>query len=165
MGTLEQTQQPRVDAGFVAQIAIFGGLPERVLSRILDVARLVRVAAGATVFEEGQPGRSMFVVRDGELEVYKSRSDGSEFRLALLHRGDCVGEMALIEIQPRSATARALSPAALYVLENAEITRLYQSDIEVYTLLVLNIAREISRRLRHADQRLLEMGLPGSVLS
>jgi CRP/FNR family transcriptional regulator, cyclic AMP receptor protein len=162
---MASAEQTRVDAGFVAQTAIFGGLPERVLARILDVARVVRVAAGATVFDEGQPARSMFVVSEGELEIYKRRSDGSEFQLALLHRGDCVGEMSLIEIQPRSATTRALSPAALYVLEHTEIARLYQSDLEVYTLLVLNIAREISRRLRLADQRLLEMGLPGSVLS
>jgi CRP/FNR family transcriptional regulator, cyclic AMP receptor protein len=158
-------EQTRVDASFVAQAAIFGGLPERALSRIFDVARVVRLPAGATVFEEGQPARSMFVVREGELEIYKRRSDGSEFRLALLHRGDCVGEMSLVEIQPRSASARALCPAALYVLEHVEIARLYQSDLEVYTLLVLNVAREISRRLRLADQRLLATGLPSSGLS
>jgi CRP/FNR family transcriptional regulator, cyclic AMP receptor protein len=162
MATAEQT---RVDPGFVAQVAIFGGLPERALARILDVARVVRVPTGATVFEEGQPARSMFVVREGELEVYKRRGDGSEFRLALLHRGDCVGEMSLVEIQPRSASARALCPAALYVLDHTEIARLYQSDLEIYTLLVLNVAREISRRLRLADQRLLATGLPGSGLS
>jgi CRP/FNR family cyclic AMP-dependent transcriptional regulator len=162
MSTEEQT---RIDAGFVAQAAIFGGLPERALARILEVARVLRVPAGAIVFEEGEPARSMFVVREGELEVYKRRSDGSEFHLALLHRGDCVGEMSLVEIQPRSACARALVPAALYVLENKEIGRLYHSDLEVYTLLVLNVAREISRRLRLADQRLLETGLRASGLS
>jgi CRP-like cAMP-binding protein len=158
-------EQTRADAGFIAQAAIFGGLPEHALGRILGVARIAWVEAGATVFEEGQPARSMFVVREGELEIYKSRADGSQFRLALLHQGDCVGEMSLVEIQPRSASARALCPTALYVLDHAEIARLYQSDLEVYTLLVLNVAREISRRLRLADQRLLATGLPGSGLS
>ena len=67
--------------------------------------------------------------------------------------------MALIDIQPRSATVRALIPATLCVLDQQQIARLYQTDLEVYTLLVLNIAREISRRLRRADQVLVDAGL------
>src|SRR5262249_30478825 len=84
---------------------------------------------------------------------------GAEFCLAVLKRGDCVGEMSLIDIQPRSATVRAVSDSALYLLEHAEIGKLYSSDLEAYTLLVLNIAREISRRLRRADQVLVDMGV------
>ena len=47
----------------------------------------------------------------------------------------------------------------LYVLHQAEIARLYKTDPEVYLMLVLNIAREISRRLRKADQVLVDMGV------
>jgi CRP-like cAMP-binding protein len=67
--------------------------------------------------------------------------------------------MSLIDIQPRSATVRALGTATLLVLDHAAIGRLYQTNLEVYTLLVLNIAREISRRLRYADQVLVDMGV------
>jgi CRP-like cAMP-binding protein len=148
-----------IEVDFLAQIAIFGGLPEQALARIVDVTRLVRVATGAEVFGEGEPARSMFVVREGELEICKRGRNGSEFCLAVLRPGDCVGEMSLIDIQPRSATARALRPTALYVLEQAEIARLYETDLQVYTLLVLNLAREISRRLRRADQVLVDMGV------
>ena len=67
--------------------------------------------------------------------------------------------MSLIDIQPRSATVRALRPSVLYVLDQAAIARLYHTDPEVYLMLVLNIAREISRRLRRADQVLVDMGV------
>lgn len=152
-------QPSGVDGEFLAQTALFGGLPERVLGCIAEVARVVHVVAGIQLFQEGEPALGMFVVRDGELEIFKRDRNGDEFRLAVLQRGDCLGEMSLIDIQPRSATVRALSDAVLYTVDRAEIARLYQRDIEVYTLLVLNIAREISRRLRKADQRLIELGI------
>ena len=147
------------DGDFLAQIPIFGGLPNAVLARIIDLAREVHVAPGGLVFSEGEPARAMFIVREGELEICKRGRDGSEFCLAMLQRGDCVGEMSLIDIQPRSASARAVSEATLCVLDQQEIAKLYQTDLETYTLLVLNIAREISRRLRRADQVLVDAGL------
>lgn len=147
------------DGEFLAQIPIFGGLPDLVMGRIIDLARVMRVAPGGLVFAEGEPAHSMFIVKEGDLEICKRGRNGAEFCLATLQRGDCVGEMALIDIQPRSATARAVSEATLCVLDQQEIAKLYQTDLEVYTLLVLNIAREISRRLRRADQVLVDAGL------
>jgi CRP/FNR family cyclic AMP-dependent transcriptional regulator len=152
-------QDAKDDAEFLAQIPIFGGLPALVLARIVDVARVMRVPAGALVCAEGEPAHSMYIVREGELEICKRGRNGAEFCLATLRRGDCVGEMSLIDIQPRSATARALTDSTLCVLDQQAIARLYQTELEVYTLLVLNIAREISRRLRHADQILVDAGL------
>jgi CRP/FNR family cyclic AMP-dependent transcriptional regulator len=144
---------------FLAQIPIFGGLPEQVLARIVDAARTVDVAPGTEVIAEGERAASIFVVRKGELEISKRGRNGSEFCLAVLRPGDCVGEMSLIDIQPRSATVRAVGPAVLLVLDHAAIAGLYHSDLQAYTLLVLNIAREISRRLRCADQVLVDMGV------
>jgi CRP-like cAMP-binding protein len=147
------------DADFLAQIPIFGGLPDLVLRRVVDLAREIHVAAGDLVFAEGEPAHSMFIVREGELEICKRGRNGAEFCLAVLQRGDCVGEMSLIDIQPRSATARAIAGATLCVIDQQQIAKLYQTDLEVYTLRVLNIAREISRRLRRADQVLVDAGL------
>jgi CRP-like cAMP-binding protein len=152
-------RDPAVDSEFLAQIPIFGGLPDAVLARVIDLAREVHVPPGGLIFAEGDVARSMFIVRQGELEICKRGRDGTEFCLATLQRGDCVGEMSLIDIQPRSATARAVGEATLCVIDQQEIAKLYQTDLETYTLLVLNIAREISRRLRRADQVLVDAGL------
>jgi CRP/FNR family cyclic AMP-dependent transcriptional regulator len=148
-----------VDLEFLVQVPIFAGLPENALLRIVNAIRVVQVAAGEQVFEEGQPALSMFVVREGQLEICKRGRNGAEFCLARLKMSDCVGEMSLIDIQRRSATVRALEPVTLYVLDNREIAKLFDTDLEVYTLLVLNIAREISRKLRLADQLLVDMGV------
>jgi CRP-like cAMP-binding protein len=148
-----------VDRSLLTRVPIFAGLPEPALARILAATRRVRVEAGERLIEEGDAAVSMFVVSEGELEICKRGRDGSEFCLAVLKRGDCVGEMSLIDIQPRSATVRAVGPAGLIMLDQAAIAGLYRTDLEVYTLLVLNIAREISRRLRQADQALVDVGL------
>ena len=153
-----------IDRAFLARIPIFAGLPDRVMDIIAGKLRVVQVVAGAQLLREGEHARSMFVVRDGELQILKHGKGGTEFRLAVLKTGDCVGEMALIDIQPRSATARALGPATLYVLDLAEIGKLYGSDVEAYALLVLNISREISRRLRVADDVLANMGMTAEAM-
>jgi CRP/FNR family transcriptional regulator, cyclic AMP receptor protein len=153
-----------VEPDFLGQIPIFRGLPPQMLQRIGEAARITKVVGGTHVITEGALPREVFVVRDGELEIFKRGKHGAEVRLASLHAGDCVGEMSLIDIQPRSASVRASAPTTLYVLDIADIGRLYKTNLEGYTLLVLNIAREISRRLRHADQVLADMYLPAQDL-
>jgi len=153
-----------VDREFLARTAIFAGLPDRVIDLIVGSMRLVHALAGEELLREGDPARSMFVVHDGEIEIFKRGKDGTEQALAILTRGDCLGEMSLIDIQPRSATARAKGAAVLYVLELAEIAKLYGRDVEAYALLVLNISREISRRLRCADELIVSMGVSQDAL-
>jgi CRP/FNR family cyclic AMP-dependent transcriptional regulator len=158
------TQHTEVDRAFLGRIAIFAGLPERVLGLIADNMRVVQVVPGAQLLREGEQARSLFVVREGELQILKRGKGGTEYKLAVLKAGDCVGEMALIDIQPRSATARAVGQATLYVLDLAEIGKLYGNDVEAYALLVLNISREISRRLRVADDVLANMGITAEAM-
>jgi len=158
------SQQSEVDRAFLARIPIFAGLPDRVMALIADTLRVVHVVPGAQVLREGEHARSMFVVRDGELQVLKRGKGGIEYKLAVLKAGDCVGEMSLIDIQPRSATAQAIGAATLYVLDLSEIAKLYSSDVEAYALLVLNISREISRRLRVADEAMANMGMAAEAM-
>ena len=150
--------QVSVDPEFLAQVPIFGGLPRQLLAEMIAVAAVRRVGAGVELIAEGDLAKTVFVVCEGELEIRKRGRTGSEFRLAVLKRGDCVGEMSLIDIQPRSATVRTLSPAVLLSLDHSYSAGLYRAHPDAYTLLVMNIAREISRRLRHADEILADMG-------
>jgi CRP/FNR family cyclic AMP-dependent transcriptional regulator len=159
MGGSESGTIERVDHELLAQIPIFGGLSESVLAKIVATARVLRVPAGHRVITEGELTVGVFVVCEGELEICKRGRNGAEFCLAVLQRGACVGEMSLIDIQARSATVRALGAATLFVLDQAAIAQLYSTNLEVYTLLMLNIAREISRRLRLADQALVDLGV------
>ena len=71
--------------------------------------------------------------------------------MALLGPGSWVGEMSILDVQPLSATVRTLAPAILLCIKGEDLDRLYRRDMRAYLLVVLNIARELSRRLRVAD--------------
>jgi CRP/FNR family cyclic AMP-dependent transcriptional regulator len=149
----------QVDREFLARIPIFAGLPSEILDQFIRAGTVMDIPAGSQLLGEGDPARSVFVVCEGALEIRKRGTKGADVRVAVLHAGDCVGEMALIDIQPRSATVSALTPARVFRLELSEIGKLHRAHNEAYTFLVMNIAREISRRLRRADQVLADMGV------
>jgi CRP/FNR family transcriptional regulator, cyclic AMP receptor protein len=133
-------------------IGLFGGLSDESLERLASQLPEVRVEPGRLVVSEGDLSTEMFVVIGGELEVVKKAADGSTVRVALLGPGDWFGEMAIIDVQPRSASVRSLAPSLLLSMSADQVDRLlYRVALRDYTLLVMNIARELSRRLRVAD--------------
>ncbi len=137
---------------FLFEIALFGGLPDATMDRLLGLIASRTFQSGEVICREGDPGRELFVVRAGAVEVQKQARDGScATGLAQLRTGDCFGEMSLIDIQPRSASVIARETTELYVLTNMDLYQLYEADLPGYSFLLQNICRELSRRLRKAD--------------
>jgi CRP/FNR family transcriptional regulator, cyclic AMP receptor protein len=134
------------------EIGLFGALSEEVLERLVRMLKTMRVAPGDTIFHEGDTAaREMYVVLDGEMEVSKRSRRGRDMRVAILGPTDCFGEMSMIDMQARSASVRALAPSRLLKLTSEDMNALYRADLKSYTLIVLNIARDLSRRLRVTD--------------
>ncbi|MBL8721165.1 MAG: cyclic nucleotide-binding domain-containing protein [Myxococcales bacterium] len=140
---------PTVDA--LRDIGLFGALSDDVLEYLVQALPVVLKGPGDAVFREGDQAREMFVVLDGECEVLKRGKRGVEARVALLGPGDWFGEMSILDVQPRSATVIALAPSRLLRIGAEGLDQLYRRDLKAYSLIVLNIARELSRRLRVAD--------------
>lgn len=138
-------------------IGFFGALSDEVLAQFSH-SLLVRVIdPGTTLFREGDDGREMFVVLQGELEVLKRSHRGTDARVALLGPGDWVGDMSIVDIQPRSASVRALAPTRLLRVTTADLDNVYRTDLKAYSIVILNIARELSRRLRVTDGILADL--------
>ena len=137
----------------LGRLPFFAGLWDRGVEWVART--LVERAApeGTEVFREGDPGASLFVVKEGELAALKA---GRE--LMRLKAGDFFGETTLLEMQPRPFTARVLREAVLYELTNQDLYKLYKEDIKAYVLVLQNINRELCRRLRSANQRIAEHG-------
>ena len=141
----------KAEIEFIARVPIFAAMPDESLQHIAALAHRVDIDGPTTIFQEGELAKEMVVVLRGEFEVRKRGRDGGDARIATLRPGDVAGEMALIDIQPRSAAVRALGPSALVVLTHADVASLYREDPQAYTIFIMNIAREISRRLRRVD--------------
>jgi CRP-like cAMP-binding protein len=149
---LREGGDPPVTTAMLREIGLFGALGEDVVDRLARSLKTVRVAPGDTVFREGDVGgREMYVLLDGEMEVSKRSRRGRDMRVAILGPTDCFGEMSMIDMQARSATVRALAPSRLLTVTSEDMDALYRSDLKSYTLIVLNIARDLSRRLRVTD--------------
>jgi CRP/FNR family transcriptional regulator, cyclic AMP receptor protein len=137
-------------------IPLFGALSDELLGAFTPTLTTEWVAPGHIVFHEGDPARCLYVLLEGEVEVVKKTRSAHEHRVAILGPKDCFGEMSLIDVQPRSATVRALGPSRILRIGSEDFDRLYRQDMKAYALVILNIARDLSRRLRVADGILAE---------
>jgi CRP-like cAMP-binding protein len=136
-------------------IPIFGALSPRTIDFLRSRAEKTEVAADAYFFREGDLGNCLFVLESGRVAIERCRDDLCVF-LAELGPGDCFGEMALVAITPRSADARARDDCRALRLPNSVLLELAGTDLEQFTLLQMNLGREIARRLRVADDLLFE---------
>ena len=143
-------------ASRLREIGLFGGLSDEILRELADRLEPLEFQPGSPAFREGESGRDMFVLLDGEMEVLKHSKRNLEARVAILGPGDWFGEMSILDVMPRSATVRAVAPARVLRLTAHELDALYRRDLKAYSLLILNVAREMSRRLRVADGVLAE---------
>ena len=138
---------------FLLATPFFGGLTDAGLDLLMSMLVECRFDAGVTVVTEGEPGRSMFIVKSGRLAVRKRAHAGSVVPISCLEPGDFFGEMTLIEMQNRSATVVAETPTVLYELTAQKLYACYKADIHAYVIVLQNINRELCRRLRRADER------------
>lgn len=135
-------------------IALFGGLEEPTLRRVIDLLGVHQVGPEEPVCKEGESGRAMFLVRQGEAVVCRDLPDGRRIKMVRMGPGDFFGEMTLIDIQKRSATVVVEKPALLYSLGNRDLYTLYQQDVAGYVMILQNLCRELSRRLRATNAKL-----------
>jgi CRP/FNR family transcriptional regulator, cyclic AMP receptor protein len=132
---------------------IFGAIREDVLRSLLEQTNVVVVPAGGYFFREGDDARGMFVLEAGCAAVLKGWQ-GRKYKLHELHRGDCFGEMAMMDLMPRSASVKALEDCSAIELRPDHLMRLFERDVEQFALIQMNMGREVSRRLRATDERL-----------
>ena len=137
------------------QMPIFGAVKEDALRLLLEPARSVRVAAGDYFFREQDTAHCMFVLESGRVAVVK-QWQGCEMQLRILESGDCFGEMALLDLFPRSAAVRAVDDCVAIELAPTDLLRVFEKDSEQFALIQMNIGREMCRRLRTTDEMLFE---------
>jgi serine phosphatase RsbU (regulator of sigma subunit) len=131
-------------------VPLFSSLPSQQLDALAANLELKQIAAGEIVFQQGEPGHTCYVVLQGELEVL-TYLNGEELLLDIFRNGQLVGEMALIDRSPRSATLRALSASELVVLTERDFRMLLSSDTE----LAIALLRNGSSRVRATNQRMI----------
>ena len=142
---------------FLGRSPFFAGLWDTGIEWVAQTLVERRFPAGTRVFEEGAPGCSMYVVKSGWLTACQGARSCELMRFG---PGDFFGEMTLIEMQARPFSVVVEEDAVLYELTNMDLYRLYQQDVKAYVLILQNLNRELSRRLRRAGDRIARHQAP-----
>jgi signal transduction histidine kinase len=135
--------------GFLHDLSLFSELSDSDLDKLIDMADEVVVERGDVLMKEGAPGDALYVVLDGDFEISK-RSGNQDVLLAERGTGEVLGEMALIEESPRSATVKATRKSKIL-----RITKeVFQTLIGSSPSAALSMLHTMSSRLRNTESML-----------
>ncbi|ALC16671.1 hypothetical protein DSOUD_1900 [Desulfuromonas soudanensis] len=116
-----------------------------------------KMAEGTTVFLENMSGESLFLVKQGTVQISKMIAEGEEKTLVILGPEDVFGEMAVLDSAPRSATARVAEDAQLLGIKKADFDALCESHPKLALKLMRNIIRIFSQRIRENSDEYRKM--------
>jgi CRP/FNR family transcriptional regulator, cyclic AMP receptor protein len=122
------------------RVPLFAGLGKRELEELGTLADEVDVDTGRVLTREGETGHEFFVVLDGGVQV-----DVGGKQVASLSKGDFLGEIALIDGKPRTATTRAVGPTRLLVIGHREFHQLMDDFPTVKTCVLQALAERVRR--------------------
>jgi CRP-like cAMP-binding protein len=141
-----------VDTDLLASIELFVDLEPELITRIAQASEQRELRRGDLVFSESDEPTELFVVADGRIAIANKSGDGRESVIALMERGDIVGEMALFDGLGRSAEARALEPSEVIAIPFGPLRAIYEERPE----LLWNVVALLAGRLRTVDAALAD---------
>lgn len=138
------------DPSFLANIKMFELLDEDDRVALANVVDELKVPAGHTLFQAGDPGDSLFIVREGQIELFIKDTAGQKIVLHTAEAGDMFGELAMLDSGARTATALALTESEVLVLDRDDLVMLFQRKPEA----ALHMLAALTGLTRKADELL-----------
>jgi CRP-like cAMP-binding protein len=133
--------------------SLFGQLDVDALNRLASYSHTKSVKAGATIFERGDPGTSLFAVLSGTVKISNRSADGKDAVLNMISAGGICGEIALLDGQPRTADASAVSDCELMFIERRDFVPLVKQNPDI----ALKLIEILCGRIRHTSEQVEDM--------
>jgi len=127
--------------------SLFGGLEEEQIENIIPLMQKQNFEPDEIIITEGMPNDKIFFLIEGRVEVKKEGIVLTNF-----NEGEAFGEMEVLDVMPAIASIKALTRAATISISNKTLHDIYKMDIKAFSLLLMNLARDLSRRLRKMDE-------------
>ena len=128
--------------------SLFGGLDEGQIIKILPMVELENFEPDTDIIVEGRPNDKVYFIVEGNVKVIKEG-----VVLANLGIGETFGEMEVLDVMPSAATIKSHSEVMIMSISNKALKEISKIDIKTYSLLIMNLARDISRRLRRMNNK------------
>lgn len=133
---------------------LFANLNEDEMEMIAELCKEKNFKKNEIIFSEGDVGDALYIVNSGKVDVLRGDPQSTPKVIASINEGDFFGEMSLIDKEFRSATVAVQSDASILTLTNDDLHAFAKVYKNGFTLIVINIARVLSKRLRETSNRL-----------
>lgn len=125
-------------------IALFAAMSDELLTSVVDHLEEMKLAEGGILFEKGDPGDAMFLIVMGVLKIYGTNDDGTEVEFNRMGPGQAIGQMSVIDVEPRTASVAALADTSLLKLSHQAFMDVLAEEPPER----LEELREVSQRMR-----------------
>lgn len=127
--------------------SLFGGLMTEQIERVIPLLVIESYPEGADIITEGDRNDRIRFILDGRVLVIRNG-----IRLVELGEGETFGEMEILDVMPAVATIRTVTATRVAAISNRALRDIYKMDVSTFSMIIMNLARDLSRRLRHMDE-------------
>jgi len=128
--------------------SLFGGLLEEQIESIIPLMQQEKYGPNETIITEGKPNDKIHFIIEGQVAVTRK-----DMLLSRFGEGEAFGEMEVLDVMPAIASIKSLSPVTLMTVSNKNLRDIYKMDIKIFSLIIMNLARDLCRRLRRMDEQ------------
>jgi CRP/FNR family transcriptional regulator/CRP/FNR family cyclic AMP-dependent transcriptional regulator len=145
--TVTATGAPSDGAVPLSRVSLFATLDAESLRELAAAMRRRVFRAGEVIFHRDDPGQVLYIIREGKVKIYITSPEGQEVVLAVFGPGDYFGELALLDGQPRSASAVTIDAVEVYALQRND----FINAVSHHPRIAIQVMNVLSRRLRQTD--------------
>jgi len=127
--------------------ALFGGMLEDQIENLIPLMVKEEFEQDKIIITEGKSNDKIFFILSGQVSISKMGKT-----LVKFSEGDMFGEMEVLDVMPAVATITALTPVTAMSISNRALRAVYNIDVKTFSLMIMNLARDLSRRLRKMDE-------------
>lgn len=142
------------------EISLLGAINEEGLDTIINKTDHIVIEKGEILFKENQPSTAIYIILKGKVKVVHNY-DTEPLEIIELTTGSSLGEASLLGIQPHSATAIVTEKATIMIITRNLLNTLHKENIEIFSILILNMARELARRIKRYSKYISELETKG----
>ena len=143
---------------FIRKVELFNNLTDEELNVVAEKMKIESYEKESILFSENNPHEVLFIIYEGEVELFKRTPFGQEKRLAFFSKYDFLGEGSLVDDSPHSTSARTLLNTKVIIIDKFELTNLSNKHGEIAVKLYSTISRVISRRMKRTNINAVNIG-------
>src|SRR5436309_8706365 len=140
--------QTESEAVYLKQVPLFADLADEDIRELMAVARRRTFRSGEVIFHREDPGQVLYVIKEGKVKICLISPEGQEISLVVFGKGECFGELTMLDGLPRSADAVTLERVECYTLQRSDFHKAIIKNPKI----AIQVLEVLSRRLRTTDQ-------------